>query len=99
MSRKLWSEEEIAMLIDLKQSGEKLVYIAYKLKRNVDSVSMKLKRLGLRNPHKKWTYEEWQNALRLKNEGKTYTEIGNLLGRKRSTIYGKFQTMRERGLM
>ena len=82
-----WTEERVNELIKLHGEGLKYEYIAIRLGTNKNAVTSKVKSLIDRGILKArvekplWTDEDFQTLERLKAHGKTWAEIGDVLGR------------------
>jgi hypothetical protein len=88
-----WTEERVNQLIELHRQGLKYEYIAIRLGTNKNAVTSKVKSLIDRGILKArvekplWTNEDFQTLERLKAQGKTWAEIGDVLGRNANACY------------
>ena len=88
-----WTEERVNQLIELHRQGLKYEYIAIRLGTNKNAVTSKVKSLIDRGILKArvekplWTDEDFQTLERLKANGKTWAEIGDVLGRNANACY------------
>jgi len=102
---RLWTPEEEARLIRLRQQGLSARDVAKKLKRSPGAVQMRttlLTREGRYTPtprERVWTPEEEARLVKYLFEGLSYMDIGLRLGRTRNSIAGHKSRLRKRGVI
>jgi len=89
---KRWSNDEIDVLINLKDKGETLINIGEMLNRSEGSVQIMLRRLG-RTKNNKWIDGDMKRVIKLYNGGLNFKEIGDIVGKTQSSITSKLNRM------
>ena len=99
---KIWTENEETKIKELREKGLTVQEIADILNRNRNSVASKIKKMikqGLLKRQKgvinksSWTKEEEETLLKLKNSGKTWKEISQILGKTAEAARSKYRTI------
>ncbi len=99
----IWTEENINKLIALHQQGLTYSEIARELGITKNSVTSKVQRLinfGIlesRMDHILWSEEDLEMMFKLREDGKTWTEIGQIFGKSSNTCQVTFSRWLERG--
>lgn len=88
-----WTKEEESILLEMRNEGLKVSYIARKLKKTEISVYNKLCYMNMVSEYNYWG-ELWDIAQEMKAQGKSYREIGLAIGKNTETVRQKF--IRER---
>jgi len=103
--QKYWTTKEINLLKTLWNSGKTVREIhEYMQHRSMSGIQRKLSRLieqGELEKHKKgdfYTPKEEEIVIRLVKQGKTYEEIGKILGRSKSSVGHKILKLRASGV-
>lgn len=92
--RTTWTREEEEVLVSMKNDGCTFLQISVSLQRSLESVRSKWERIMFNSVpgvdgREKWTKEEEERLIALKRDGKSYREIGEIIGRTRNSIKNK----------
>lgn len=92
-ARRDWTTRELKFLVaNAKKMSMKL--LADVLNRNVCSVFYQLNKYGIpyrrERKYRYWTTSEAKKMLEMKEEGKTFSEIASILGRRKSNCVAKY---------
>ena len=99
----IWTEENINKLIELHRQGLTYSEIARELGVTKNSVTSKVQRmiyfgiLESRMDHILWSEEDIEMLFKLREDGKTWAEIGEAFGKSSNTCQVTFSRLLERG--
>lgn len=102
---RVWTDEDVQKLRDLRASGKSYEEIGKLLDRSVGAVHNKCKMLKITKmntlndtddttPYRKWTDEEEQKLRDMSASGKSFEEIGNVIHRSESAVSNRYYKLK-----